>query len=194
MEKRLYRDELNKKVGGVCAGIAEYLSIDVTIVRVVFALALVLKGGGAVVYFVLWAVLPKKPYNLYNNPNADYTVPPQAEPFNPFRADVPPFNNPPVPPFAIKPKRKSNAGLITGVVLVLFGSFFFLEQLDVIPFLRFRDVWPVILIIVGIVVVVSGLEKTPKPVEKEKWDAAEYKAEEATPAADNTSTNTTNEQ
>jgi phage shock protein C len=62
MEKRLYRDDLNKKVGGVCAGLAEYLNIDVTIIRVIFVLALVMKGVGVVPYLVLWIVLPKKPY------------------------------------------------------------------------------------------------------------------------------------
>ena len=44
MEKRLYRDELNKKVAGVCAGLADYLSIDVTIIRVIFLITLIAKG------------------------------------------------------------------------------------------------------------------------------------------------------
>ena len=171
MEKRLYRDELNKKVAGVCAGLAEYLNVDVTIVRVIFALALVLKGVGLLPYIVLWIVLPKKPYYL-GNPHVDYTVPPTNEPFNPFRAGTPPFNPTAVPPFAMKPKKSSSAGLIAGIALVLFGSFFLLEQLDVIPFLSFHDVWPVILIVMGAVVIFSGIEKKPKPVE-EKWDAEE---------------------
>ncbi|MGY3213413.1 PspC domain-containing protein [Mucilaginibacter sp. HD30] len=171
MEKRLYRDELNKKVAGVCAGLAEYLNVDVTIVRVIFALAVVLKGVGLLPYIVLWIVLPKKPYHL-SNPHVDYTVPPSNEPFNPFKSGVPPFNPGAVPPFAMKPKKSSSAGLIAGIALVLFGSFFLLEQLDVIPFLSFHDVWPVILIVMGGVIIFSGMEKKPKPVE-EKWDAEE---------------------
>jgi len=176
MEKKLYRDELNKKIGGVCAGIAEYLNVDVTIVRVIFALTLVAKGGGALVYFVLWAVLPKKPYHLsnpLNNPNVDYTVPPVSEPFNPFRAGTPPFNAG-VPPFAVKPPKKSNAGLIVGVALVLFGTFVLLEQFDLIPFLSFHQIWPIILIAIGAMIILTGRDKTPKPVE-EKWEAAEKK-------------------
>jgi len=174
MEKKLYRDELNKKLAGVCAGLAEYLSVDVTIIRVLFLLTLIFKGGGGLVYIVLWIVLPKKPYHL-NNPHVDYTVPPMSEPFNPFRAGTPPFNPGGVPPFAVKPQKNSSAGLIAGIALVLFGSFFLLEQLDVIPFLSFHDVWPVILIIMGAVIIFSGIEKKPKHVE-EKW-AAEEKAE-----------------
>ncbi|MFD0748617.1 PspC domain-containing protein [Mucilaginibacter calamicampi] len=193
MEKKLYRDELNKKVAGVCAGIADYLNVDVTLVRVIFALALVAKGGGALLYFVLWAVLPKKPYHL-NNPNVDYTVPPVNEPFNPFRGGTPPFNPGSVPPFAMKPKKESNAGLVVGIPLVLLGSFFLLNQFDIIPFIRFHDVWPVVLIIIGIMVVISGMEKKPKAVEKEKWDGAEGQPEDAAPAGDNASDNTLNQQ
>jgi phage shock protein C len=192
MEKRLYRDELNKQVAGVCSGLAEYLNMDVTVVRAIFLIGLFIKGVTFIPYIVLWIVLPKKPYHL-NNPHVDYTVPPMGEPFNPFRAGTPPFNAD-VPPFAVKPPRNSNAGLIAGIALVLLGSFFLLNQLDVIPFISFHDVWPVILIIIGVVIIVSGIEKTPKPVEKEKWEGAEPQTEEAAPAANNTSDNITNEQ
>jgi len=189
MEKRLYRDDLNKKLAGVCAGLAEYLSVDVTVVRVIFVLAALVKGGGVVAYFVLWIVLPKKPYHL-NNPNVDYTVPPINEPFNPFRAGTPPFNpgvppfNPGMPPFAVKPKKNSNAGLIAGIALVLFGSFVLLEQLDIIPFLSFHQIWPVILIVTGAMIIFTGKDKTPKPVD-EKWNAEE-KAEAFKADADET--------
>ena len=178
MEKRLYRDELNKKVAGVCAGIADYLNVDVTIVRVIFALALVLKGGGALVYFVLWAVLPKKPYYLNNpnNPTVDYTVPPQ--PYNPFA------DRGTVPPFAMPPKKRSNGGLYAGIAMVLFGSLFLIREFDIFPFINFHQVWPIIFIIMGVVVIFGGTNKTPAsapPVEKEKWEGAEKKDDTATP-------------
>lgn len=183
MEKRLYRDELNKKLAGVCAGLAEYLNVDVTVVRVIFVLAVCMKGVGVLPYIVLWIVLPKKPYHL-NNPNVDYTVPPSNEPFNPFRAGTPPFNPGGVPPFAVKPQKNSSAGLIAGIALVLFGSFVLLEQLDILPFLSFHQIWPIIFIVVGAMIIFTGKDKTPKPVE-EKWDAAE-KAEAFKAEADDT--------
>ena len=62
MEKRLYRDEHRKKIAGVCAGLADYFNMDVSIVRALFLLALILKGGGVVIYIVLWIVLPVKHY------------------------------------------------------------------------------------------------------------------------------------
>ena len=173
--------------------------MDVTVVRVIFVLALVLKGVGFLPYVVLWIVLPKKPYHL-NNPHVDYTVPPSNEPFNPFRAGAgtPPFNpgTPPfnagVPPFAVKPPKNSSAGLIAGVSLVLFGSFFLLEQLDIIPFLSFHQLWPVILIVTGAMIIFTGKDKTPKPVD-EPWEATEKK-DDTTPTGDTAADKTSTEQ
>lgn len=57
--KRLIRPKSGRKIGGVCLGIANYLGIDVTIVRVVFVF-LVLPGGapGLIPYLILWFVIP----------------------------------------------------------------------------------------------------------------------------------------
>lgn len=56
--KRLYRDPDNKAVAGVCSGLASFLNIDITIVRIVILLALLLWGTGLLVYLVLWIVVP----------------------------------------------------------------------------------------------------------------------------------------
>jgi phage shock protein C len=60
--KRLYRSRKDRKIGGVCGGIAEYFSIDPVIVRVV-AVLLLLPGGlpGFIPYVVLWIVVPENP-------------------------------------------------------------------------------------------------------------------------------------
>ena len=61
--KKLYRSSKDKKVAGVCAGLAEYFNIDPTIVRVVFVL-LLLPGGlpGILPYVLLWVIVPVEPY------------------------------------------------------------------------------------------------------------------------------------
>ena len=56
--KRLYRDPDNKTIGGVCSGLAAFLNIDITIVRIIILLAILLWGSGLVVYLVLWIVVP----------------------------------------------------------------------------------------------------------------------------------------
>jgi phage shock protein C len=58
--KRLYRSKTNRKIAGVCGGIAEYFGIDPTLVRVI-AVLLLLPGGlpGLLPYLVLWVVVPE---------------------------------------------------------------------------------------------------------------------------------------
>lgn len=62
VERKLYRSTTDVMIGGVCAGIAEYFDIDVSLVRIVAA-ALLIAGWGSpvIVYLILWAVLPEKP-------------------------------------------------------------------------------------------------------------------------------------
>ena len=57
--KRLSRSATDKKLAGVCGGIAEYFGVDSTIVRLVFALLTVGWGSGVAVYIVAALVMPK---------------------------------------------------------------------------------------------------------------------------------------
>ena len=63
MEKRLYRSKTNKTIAGVCGGLAEYLNIDPTIVRLIWALIVFCAGAGVVAYIVCALVIPEKPEN-----------------------------------------------------------------------------------------------------------------------------------
>ena len=59
--KRLMRSSTDKKIGGVCAGLADYFDLDATILRVVWLLLILCAGTGLVAYIVLWIVLPLAP-------------------------------------------------------------------------------------------------------------------------------------
>ncbi len=62
---RFYRDQANGKVMGVCAGLADYTGFDVTLVRIVFAAAILMGGGALIpVYFVAGWLAPDKPGEL----------------------------------------------------------------------------------------------------------------------------------
>jgi phage shock protein PspC (stress-responsive transcriptional regulator) len=58
MTKRLVRGE--KKIFGVCSGLANYLGIDPTIMRVLFVVAFLFFGTGLLLYLVLFIVMPDK--------------------------------------------------------------------------------------------------------------------------------------
>ena len=57
--RRLTLDRANRKIGGVCAGVAKYLDADVTVVRIIFVLAAIFGCSlGIWVYLVIWALAP----------------------------------------------------------------------------------------------------------------------------------------
>ncbi len=61
MQKKLYRSKSNQMIAGVCAGLAEYLNIDVSIVRIIWALITLTAGVGVLLYIVCAIVVPEKP-------------------------------------------------------------------------------------------------------------------------------------
>jgi phage shock protein C len=60
-KRRLMRSSTDKKIAGVCAGLADYFDLDPTIVRVLWFLAVFFAGTGFLAYIILWIVLPLAP-------------------------------------------------------------------------------------------------------------------------------------
>ncbi len=59
--KVLVRSRKGRMIGGVCAGLAEYFRMDVTMVRVLVAAITVITGGaGALAYLAAWAIIPEE--------------------------------------------------------------------------------------------------------------------------------------
>ena len=63
MEKKLYRSTQNKMIAGVCSGLAEYINIDPTIIRVIWAVV-GFTGTGLLAYLVCALIIPEKPSNI----------------------------------------------------------------------------------------------------------------------------------
>lgn len=65
MDKKLYRSRTEKKIAGVAGGLAQYLEIDVVLIRALFILGFIVGTTGLLLYLILWAIAPKEP--LYIN-------------------------------------------------------------------------------------------------------------------------------
>lgn len=62
--RRLMRSATDSKIAGVCGGLAEYLGVDSTIVRLVCAVLAIMPGAivlGIVAYLAAWVIMPKAP-------------------------------------------------------------------------------------------------------------------------------------
>ncbi|MEI6582091.1 MAG: PspC domain-containing protein [Chitinophagia bacterium] len=73
---KLFRDNNDKFLGGVCGGLAHYFKLDPAIIRVAFALATIGWGSGIILYILLWIILPSRTLagiastkRLYRNPD-----------------------------------------------------------------------------------------------------------------------------
>lgn len=144
MEKRLTRLPNDAVLGGVAAGMADYFNIDKTIVRVLWAVALLLPipptfFWTAIIYIILWVALPE------GTANAPYTGstpnPGSPDPANPSSAGNGSglFNNSNDPDRAVK---------IIGVVLLGIGAIMLLDELPYWYQIR-EYIWPIALIGVG---------------------------------------------
>ena len=56
-DKKLVRSA-NKKIAGVCGGLADYFGLDASIIRIVWLLCLLLGGFGFLAYLIMWIVMP----------------------------------------------------------------------------------------------------------------------------------------
>jgi phage shock protein C len=59
--RKLYRSKTDRKLAGVCGGLAQYFNLDATLIRVLFVLLAVLGGSGLVLYLAMWIIVPKEP-------------------------------------------------------------------------------------------------------------------------------------
>jgi phage shock protein C len=139
MSGRLERSRTNRVISGVCGGIADYLDIDATFVRVVMVILAFPFGVGVLIYFVLLFLMP--------NPG-------EATPFvRPVTGD--PAVDPatavmPASPRLVDPmvtERRRN-GL--GILLVAVGGVFLLGNMGAFRFIDWHYIWPVVLIAVGV--------------------------------------------
>lgn len=61
MKKKLYRSTTDRKIAGVCGGLAEYFGIDSTLVRIIFAIACLCYFSGILLYILCVIIIPNNP-------------------------------------------------------------------------------------------------------------------------------------
>jgi phage shock protein PspC (stress-responsive transcriptional regulator) len=61
VRRRLVRSTNDRKIAGVCAGVADYFDMDTTLVRVLWLLATLVPGPNILLYLILWIAVPEGP-------------------------------------------------------------------------------------------------------------------------------------
>lgn len=148
---RLYRSTSQRVFGGVAGGIAEYFNIDPVIIRVIFVLAAIFGGGGVIIYLVLWIAVPERPFTstMFNSGTQS-----EAKPGEGGQAESNAFQQ-------TYPASQSYTGsLIGGIVLIGIGALILAAR--VLPNVFFRDLWPFVLVVAGIILIVTSLNQPSK--------------------------------
>ena len=60
-EKKLMRPREDKWIAGVCMAFARYFEIDITLVRLLWAITIIFAGTGVLAYIICWAIIPREP-------------------------------------------------------------------------------------------------------------------------------------
>ena len=148
-EKKLYRSISDKKIAGIAGGLAEHFNIDPVIIRIAFVLAFLCGGGGLLIYIILWIAIPEQSRFTINKEE-------QAEPIHsePSNNNTTNMEN----QFETKKERKNFHGNLTGgLILITLGILFLIDRF--VPCVNFGDLWPVILIVVGITMLIRNMGK-----------------------------------
>ncbi len=59
--KKLYRSRKDRMIGGVCGGLAQYFTIDPTVIRLIAVISLLFGSLGFWAYLIMWIVVPEEP-------------------------------------------------------------------------------------------------------------------------------------
>lgn len=164
--KRLYRSQTDRKFAGVAGGLAEYFVMDPLLIRLAFVVLTLAGGGGVLIYIILWIVTPENPVRIHIQPGQQTQSPPASEPSannsgESYSYAAPDSNGTnftdPVQPAQAPPVKKRQGSLIGGLVLITVGALFLADEL--IPQVNFGDLWPVILIVIGIGLLINTVTK-----------------------------------
>jgi phage shock protein C len=181
VNRRLYRSSSERILGGVAGGVADYFDLDPALVRIAWAILILASGGiFLLLYLVMWFVVPESPSGFaYSQwPSAP---PPGGEPMSSTESTegsagtaaagadttgTPSANPTPPPPPSIahewagrraerRRHRSGGGGIVIGALLILLGVWFLAQ--DWIPWLRRAELWPIALVLLGVVLLVGAM-------------------------------------
>ncbi|MCX5642529.1 MAG: PspC domain-containing protein [Candidatus Omnitrophica bacterium] len=136
MEKRLYRSPAERRIAGICGGLAEYFNVDPVLVRVIFVVLFFLSGIGLLVYIIFWLVLPVREKEAGT---VEIITPSGQEEM---------VSEPSKTEESTGTRKKHN--FFGGIILIGLGVIFLAENF--LPVYRLNKFWPLLLIIFGLAI------------------------------------------
>ena len=141
--KRLERNPMNKVIGGVCSGLAEFFGLDIALVRIAFVIAFLFASFGFWLYIILWMVLPENGQQTTDNGQQSFG---QSQGQSPQSESV-----------SVSKSESKVKSIFAGAFIILIGLLFLVNNF--IPINWVWKLWPLILVAIGIVMIVTASKK-----------------------------------
>ncbi|MFC1967428.1 PspC domain-containing protein [Chloroflexota bacterium] len=165
MERRLYRSQSDRMVSGVCGGLAKYFDMDPVIVRIIFVLLLFANGLGLLAYIIMVIVVPLEgsksaepkdtvKENVEEMKKTAEEIKKTAEEFG--REISSTFKGEDSPGAKDTTSRRRN---LLGIGLIIIGALILMGTLNFFWWFRWGYLWPVIIIAVGLIIVITSKRK-----------------------------------
>ncbi|SDY22475.1 PspC domain-containing protein [Tindallia californiensis] len=170
MEKRFYRSRKDKKLAGVCGGVAEYFEVDPTLIRLIWVVFTFAGGAGVLAYIIAAIIMPEKPLDISDTPSnratyeddsfvevveeEDIEEVGETKKQDDQRADYEKSNNDELKEKQTEYRSDSN-NVAIGLILVVLGSLFFSRNFLRIHWIDFSYIWPLALILIGVYIIVN---------------------------------------
>ncbi len=150
--RKLYRSSSDRIISGVCGGLAEHFEIDPTLVRVIFIVLALMSGVGVIIYLALALLVPSEGKE---EKSPKETIKEGAGEIGQRAKEVATEVGAGVKKVASKAKAPGT--FLLGLVLVLIGIWFLLQNLGFQwPYwMDFHVIWPVLLILLGLFIFVK---------------------------------------
>jgi phage shock protein C len=166
MEKRFYRSRDDKKLAGVCAGIAEYFEIDPTLVRLIWVVFTFAGGAGLIAYIIAAIIMPERPaikprQDVRENPQDDSVeivevdeVDGSESAYEPGQVDGA-YSDVTSEDRYSSSERSNRNNFAIGATLIIIGTLFFSRNFFRWHWINFSYIWPAILILIGVAMIMN---------------------------------------
>jgi phage shock protein C len=167
MARRLTRNTRQAILGGVASGFGDYIDLDPVLIRLIFIILCLAGGSGLIIYLVCWLVMPRDDEVAVQD-SQDPTGQTGA-PGDRFAEEVREAGERVAESVrgasekVVDNIKRSSAGdvgkgrLIGGLILMALGFLFLMNQLFSLDWLRFRYIWPVAIVVVGVMLFIQGM-------------------------------------
>ncbi len=147
--KKLYRSKSERVIAGVAGGLGEYFGTDPVLFRILFVFLILWGGAGILFYLILMFIIPSQdgqsPKDLVKETAVNLKEKAQ-EVAGGIKQEAQEMK---------KESWWSNRRNVLGVVIMLSGLVFLLNQLFPIRFLKFNFIWPIVIMLIGFFVILK---------------------------------------